>query len=135
MAAFAIIALIVAHRLLRFDLLSEEVLALRPQSILLTLLALAVPLAMIRRQVSLRWSTVLGLQWLLLVWALVSRLVSDGLDELIPFLTGDYANDLTFATVLGVLAGSVQRLRTLFVTIVVALLFIAAAAPRMPTRK
>jgi hypothetical protein len=127
-AAFAIIVLIVAHRLLRFDLLSDDVLALRPQSVLLTLLALAVPLAMLRRQVSLRFSTVLLIQWLLYLWALISRLVSDGLDELVPFLSGDYAKDLIFATVLGLLATNVARLRTLFVTIVVALLFISAVA-------
>jgi len=94
-AAFAIIVLIVAHRLLRFDLLSDTVLALRPQGILLTLLALAVPLAMFRKQLSIRFSTVLAVQWLLFVWALITRIVSDGPDELIPFLTGDYAKDLT----------------------------------------
>lgn len=128
MAAFAIIVLIVAHRLLRFDLLSDTVLALRPQGILLTLLALAVPLAMFRKQLSIRFSTVLAVQWLLFVWALITRIVSDGPDELIPFLTGDYAKDLTFASLIGVLATNTQRLRTLTVTIVAALLFVAAVS-------
>jgi hypothetical protein len=127
-AAFAIIALIVAHRLLRFDLLSDDVLALRPQGVLLTVLAVAVPLAMFRRQVSLRWSSVLAFQWLLFFWAMLSRVVSDGTDELWNFLTGDYAKDLAFASVLGFLSTNTQRLRALLVTIVVAMLFIAAVS-------
>jgi hypothetical protein len=127
-AAFAIIVLIVAHRLLRFDLLSDTVLALRPQGILLSLLALAVPLAMFRKQLSIRFSTVLAVQWLLFVWALITRIVSDGTDQLIPFLTGDYAKDLTFASLIGILATNTQRLRTLIITIVAALLFIAAVS-------
>ena len=128
MAAFAIIALIVAHRLLRFDLLSDDVLALRPQGVLLTVLAVAVPLAMFRRQVSLRWSSVLAFHWLLFFWAMLSRVVSDGTDELWNFLTGDYAKDLAFASVLGFLSSNTQRLRALLVTIVVAMLFIAAVS-------
>ncbi|HND12354.1 MAG TPA: hypothetical protein PLY80_18065, partial [Pseudomonadota bacterium] len=63
MAAFAIIVLIVAHRILRFDMLSDDFLMLRPQAVLLTLLALAVPLALWRRQLTLRFSTVLAVQW------------------------------------------------------------------------
>lgn len=128
MAAFAILVLIVAHRLLRFDLLSDTVAALRPQGILLTLLALAVPLAVFRRQLQVRFSTVLAIQWLLFAWALLTRIVSDGTDELVPFLTGDYAKDLTFASLLGVMATNPQRLRTLSITIVAALLFIAAVS-------
>jgi hypothetical protein len=71
---------------------------------------------------------VLAVQWLLFVWALITRIVSDGPDELIPFLTGDYAKDLTFASLIGVLATNTQRLRTLTVTIVAALLFVAAVS-------
>ena len=128
LAAFAIIALVVAHRLLRFDLLSSDLVALRPQAILLTLLALSVPLALWRRQLHLRFSTVLAVQWSLFGWAMLSRVVSDGVDEVLPFLLGDYAKDLAFATVLGVLTTNPRRLRVMFATMVLAILFAAAIA-------
>ncbi|HMY59740.1 MAG TPA: hypothetical protein PK472_15865, partial [Pseudomonadota bacterium] len=132
MAAFAIIVLIVAHRILRFDMLSDDFLMLRPQAVLLTLLALAVPLALWRRQLTLRFSTVLAVQWSLFFWALISRLVSDGVDELLPFLIGDYAKDLVFSTLLGVLTTNPRRQRVIYATFVLAMLF--AAIVSIPQR-
>ena len=132
MAAFAIIVLIVAHRILRFDMLSDDFLMLRPQAVLLTLLALAVPLALWQRQLTLRFSTVLAVQWSLFLWALISRLVSDGVDELLPFLIGDYAKDLVFSTLLGVLTTNPRRQRVIYATFVLAMLF--AAIVSIPQR-
>ena len=54
------------------------------------------------RSVRLRLSSLLGLQWALWAWALISKLVVDGTDAVSPYLRGDYTKDLIFASLVSV---------------------------------
>jgi len=127
-SAFVMLCAIVAHRLLRFDLLFPQVGAAKPSWILLGLLVLSTGWVLWKRQLVLRFSTVLAVQGTLFGWALVSRVVSDGTGQIGSFLQGDYAKDVFFTMVLGLLGAGVRRLRGLFATVVLCLVFIAAIA-------
>jgi hypothetical protein len=128
MAAFVVVLAIVAHRLLRLDLSQEWMAALRPQLVLTALLVAATAGGVMLRSVRLSLSSLLGLQWALWAWALVSKVVADGTETAVPFLRGDYTKDLIFASLVGVTVVTARRLRALMWVVVLCLTVVAAVA-------
>lgn len=121
MAAYVVLLAIVAHRLLRLDLSQEWVAALRPQFVLTVLVVVATAAGVLLRSVRLRLSSLLGLQWGLWTWTLISKVVVDGLDTLPGFVRGDYTKDLIFASLIGITVVTVPRLRALMWVVVLCL--------------
>lgn len=128
MAAYVVLLAIVIHRLLRLDLSQEWAAALRPQLVLTALLAAAIAGGVLVRSVRLRLSSLLGLQWTLWAWALVSKLVVDGTGAVPDFVRGDYTKDLIFASLVGITVVTVPRLRALMWVVVLCMTLVASVA-------
>src|SRR5262245_12354728 len=66
-----------------------------------------------------------GLQWMLWVWAGITRLISDGVASLSKYLTDDYTKDVVFATLIATICDTVSRLRWLARLFVAVMTFIS----------
>lgn len=131
MTAFFVILLIVAHRFLRFDLVNDTVAGLHLRGILMGALVLAVAHGMLMRTVRLRATVHLIIQYLLWLWAGISRLVADGTGQVVGFLKDDYTKDVVFATLVSTLCDSLRKLRALsWVLVAVMTLICLVAIPQ-----
>lgn len=121
-----VILAIVAHRFLRLDLTADAVAALHLPVLLTVLLAAALCVEVARRGVSLRPTLPIVVQWLLWLWAGVSKTVADGTQSLAAFVASDYTKDVVFATLLGTVVDSLRKLRWLCWVFVTGMTVIAA---------
>lgn len=146
MAAFIVLLLIIAHRLLRFDLLLFP--NTKPQFWLFGLFAVSIawevsrglffgiksgkrfgfPISswsIILDKIRTNFSFIIAIQWFLFFWSLISRLVSDGLDALEPFMIGDYSKDIVFISAVALVLTHLDRFRIVFGLLVVVLVFVS----------
>ncbi|MCS6914640.1 MAG: hypothetical protein RMK29_11820 [Myxococcales bacterium] len=126
MASFIVLLAIVAHRFLRLDLLDERIARLHPPAVLAVLLALALGWDVLRGGLRLRAQALLMVQWALCGWAAVCKLVADGVAGMRAFVSSNYLKDVVFLTLVGVLSGTLERLRTLIWVFVAVMTFVAA---------